>query len=113
MPNVELEEVSVLEEVNELVSDEIEYPAILIEGVNSKEELNYFVNRGNDSKRSLPLYLKFDSYVKRIGQLELSLNTLLTLRVFKSYKITLFRSAEDSTGIDVEDDQTLIKFISI
>lgn len=113
MPNVELEEVSVLEEVNELVSDEIEYPAILIEGVNSKEELNYFVNRGNDPKRSLPLYLKFDSYVKRIGQLELSLNTLLTLRVFKSYKITLFRSAGDSTGIDVEDDQTLIKFISI
>ena len=113
MPNVELEEVSVLEEVNELVSDEIEYPAILIEGVNSKEEHNNFLNRGNDHKRSIPLNLKFDSYVKRIGQLELSLNTLLTLRVFKSYKITLFRSAEDYADIDVEDDQTLIKFISI
>lgn len=113
MPNIELEEVSVLEEVNELVSDDIEYPAILIEGVNSKEELNYFVNRDNDPKRSLPLYLKFDSYVKRIGRLELSLDTLLTLRVFKSYKLTLFRSVDDFSNIDVEDDQTLIKFISI
>ena len=113
MPNIELEEVSVLEEVNELVSDDIEYPAILIEGVNSKEELNYFVNRGNDPKRSLPLYLKFDSYVKRIGRLELSLDTLLTLRVFKSYKLTLFRPVDDFSNIDVEDDQTLIKFISI
>ena len=54
MPNVELEEVSVLEEVNELVSDEIEYPAILIEGVNSKEELNYFVNRGNTRRQAQP-----------------------------------------------------------
>lgn len=113
MQGVELEEVGVLEQVNELVSDDMVYPAILIDGIKSKEELNYFMSRGNDSSRSLPLYLKFDSYVKRIGSLELSLDSLLTLRVFTGYKITLLKNEMDSTDIDINDDQTLVKFISI
>lgn len=70
MSTIELAEVDVVSSVSKQISDELDYPCVLIKGIQSQEELSFFMNRGGSKEKLLPLFLDFEGYIKRIGFLK-------------------------------------------
>lgn len=94
-------------------ADSVKYPCIVIGGVTSEEEVKYFRNREVDEASSLPMYCLVEGIPLGLGGLELSLVSLLALRTLFPYKVTLYRSVNDSVEIDLNDANTLVKFIKL
>lgn len=113
MSTVELAEVDVINSVNEKISDEFVYPCVLIRGIQSQEELTFFMNRRGSNDKLLPLFLDFEGYVKRIGVFEVSLNTLLVLRSVGNYELFIVKSPDEKVQIDLNSYKVLESFISL
>lgn len=113
MSAIELAEVDVVSSVSKQISDELDYPCVLIKGIQSQEELSFFMNRGGSKEKLLPLFLDFEGYIKRIGFFEVSLNTLLVLKSIGDYELFIIKSPSEKVQIDLNSDQVLEKFISL
>lgn len=100
-------------EFKQAVSSNIKYPSILIEGIDSEEELAFFKSRYSDPDMSLPLYCMFDDVPFEVGKFELSFDSLLALRVIFEYKLWLQRSQDDKVFIDLNNPVMLLKFIKL
>lgn len=98
---------------NNALSAMMEYPCVLMEGITSSEELSFFQKRRVRSEISLPFYGKFEGLVFKVGEFELSLDSLLTIRSIYPYKLTLLKNENDAVPIDIDDPNTLIKFIHL
>ena len=110
--DVDLQEVDISSDINQEISDEIQYPCVIIRGVETKEEVEFFLKRINGGK-ALPLYLNFNNYVKRLGNFELSLNNLLLIRSISNYDLRLYKNNKDYLRINLNEPNQLIKFITL
>ena len=88
-------------------------PSLVIDGITSVEEVEYFRNRLCDADKSLPLFYQDDTGFVEIGKLELSLNSLLTLKNIYDYKLKLYKTPDVFVDLDLNDPKVLIKFIRI
>lgn len=111
--SIEVEVINDSDGVNDSISDSLSFPCILIAGIETEEEVTFFSNRKATPFMALPLYLNFHGLVKRIGEFELSLDNLLRTRSVGNYSIKLGRSADDFVDIDVNEPNTLLKFIKL
>lgn len=91
----------------------VEYPCVFIEGVNTEEEIAYFRSHEYLEDASVPLYTLVEGIPLEIGRIDLTLQSLLTLRSIYAYGLTLFRSRDDSVTIDLNDANVLSKFIRL
>lgn len=110
--SVFLQEVDISDGVNNEISDQIEYPCIIVDNIKTKEEVTFFLKRKCNQAKALPFYLAFNGYVKRIGLFELTLENLLSIRSIANYRLRLYRNANESRVIDLDDPEQLIKFIT-
>ena len=110
---VRLQEVNVAQEINKNISDNLQYPCVIISGIKTTEEVTFFNSRKGDTNKELPLYIDFNGYVKQIGVFEISLNNLLVTRCISDYEIRLYRDAKNYMKIDLHAPEHLIKFITI
>ncbi|MEY8333063.1 hypothetical protein AALB53_08165 [Lachnospiraceae bacterium 47-T17] len=108
----------VLEEYNDYefrqeMMKSVEYPSVFLTGISTLEELNFFKNRPYSENYSLPLYSIVDGQVYKIGMLDLSLDSLLSLRVIFNYEVVLLSDKDNSINLNLNDADTLIKFIKL
>ena len=109
---VNLVEVDPLEEINSSLSESVEYPCITVQGINTEEEVNFFRNRVIKTDNTLPLYIDFNGFLKRIGDFELELNNLLAIRTIGEYLFTIYQDKETSKILDFNNEVLLESFIT-
>lgn len=108
-----LEEVNVVNEISEALSDSLTYPCVIFSGINTTQELKFFASRKGNAKKSVPMFLKFENMLKRIGSFELSLDNLLACGMLGDYVIDVYPSAGKHWSIDQHNPQDLLKFVTI
>lgn len=99
--------------LTKMLQDKMEYPCVVISGVTSNEEVEYFRNRLCTSDACVTAYCFVDDTPVKIGQLELTLSGLLTLRSIFDYGVELRVSPERTRVIDLNDPSMLVKFIRL
>lgn len=114
---IDTEEV-LLEEVNdeeftEAMSDEAIYPCIFISEITTEEEYNFFKGRKTNKEIAIPLYCVVEGRRIRLGDFELSLESLLSIRQIAVYSLTVYRTPADYSVIDLNDPIRLEKFIHL
>lgn len=109
---VKLDSVDTIGEVAQSISDRMEYPCLLIKGVESQEEV-LFIRCHSQGATVLPIYVDFNGYLKRIGYFALTLGNLLILHSIGDYELTLYKSEDNVVKIDLNDPNTIEKFCSI
>lgn len=91
----------------------VEFPCVMIDGIDTMEEVEFFKQRICSDEKSLPLYCDCDANVVKIGNLELTFGTLLSLHMIFDYKIKLYKTPESFVTLDLNDPEVLIKFIRL
>lgn len=109
---VNLQEVNIANQVNEKISDDVKYPCIIIAGIETKEEVEFFLNRIG-KENALPLYLNYNTYLKKIGTFEVSLDNLLLVRCISNYDVRIYKNNKDYLKLDLYNPEQLIKFITL
>lgn len=95
------------------VSDQLEYPCIVLHGVTTVEELHFFSERYHTEESALPLFIEVEGQIKKIGFFELTLDSLLSIKCIAHYDIYLHRKSDDVVHLDLNDPALLIKFSKI
>lgn len=114
MDNFGITEVEDLEDEETNLSDELEYPCLVLEGVTTFTELKFLVERKNSTDTILALYVKFEDVVKKITTLDFSLETLQLLHsISKDYKLWFHMSPFNQVPLNLEDASTYIKLIKL
>lgn len=111
--DVELQEVSIDAEINESISDDLNYPCIIISGLSTTEEVTFFKNRVFDQEKAIPMYIEFKGLRKQIGYFELTLDNLLLIRCISNYDVRLFKDKKSYLKIDLHAPEQLMKFIRL
>lgn len=106
-----LEEIDLQEEEREQCQNRIEYPCIRIEGLNTVEEFEFFREKGKLAKCGLPLYSEVDGILTRVGEFEISVDSLLSVKNIADYGLILMTSPEEEKRIELNDPLVLMKFI--
>lgn len=109
--SVDLESVDLNKEIAEKINAEVEYPYVRIDGIESEEEFMFFRNRNFGRVGEIPLYCLVDGTLVRIGTFQLSVDSLLAVRNIADYKLTIVVGPEKEKPIDLNDPETIIKFI--
>lgn len=109
---VDLQEINIANQVNEKISDDVKYPCIIIAGIETKEEVEFFLNRVG-KENALPLYLNYNTYLKKIGTFEVSLDNLLLVRCISNYDVRIYKNNKDYLKLDLYNPEQLIKFITL
>lgn len=104
-----------LESIHENQNDiSIDYPSIILEGITSKEEVDYFREIITSSDNLLPLYCKIGSKYKKLGYININLDTFIMIRnISKEYKVYLAKSKDIISEIDLNKTETYLKLIKI
>jgi hypothetical protein len=110
--DVLLEEVDLDEGYQKKCEEKIEYPCLRIDGITSEDELVFFHNRdfGREGQ-SIPLYCFVEGVMTRIGDFELSVDSLLAVRAIADYRLVILTGTGEKE-IDLNDPETIIKFIN-
>lgn len=109
----ELLELQAIDDFIEVKHVSVKYPHVLIEGIETEEEVTYFNKKFNEKDKSLPLYLQFESVYKCIGSFEMTLDNLIVVRSIANYKVTLMLEEGNAVPIDLNNPERLLKFISL
>ena len=91
----------------------LDYPSVFISGINTVEELDFFNKRTFDGDRALPLYAMLEGQAHKLGMLDLTLDSLLSLKSIFNYELELHSSRDEFVSLDLCNPNTLIKFISV
>lgn len=93
----------------------LEYPCVILEGVNSVEELNYLKQAyDKDGTDRIPFYVKAFNTHKKIGKIDVSLDAVLDLNyISKDYKISIWNNENTTVDLDTKNENDLIKLIRI
>ena len=89
------------------------YPCVLLGGITSNEEIEFFRNRKTDEDVSVTAYCMVDGEPINLGQIELTLNGLLFLRSIFPYEVQLCISEEKFVKIDLNDPKDLMRYIRL
>lgn len=107
-------EVEEVEEDSADLSDELEYPCLVLEGVTTFNELKYFVERSNRTDTVLSLYVKFEDVIKRVTTIDFSLEVLQLLHsINKNYKLWFHMSPFNQVELNLNEASTYIKLIKL
>lgn len=109
----DLLELQAIDDFIEVKHNSVKYPHVLIEGIETEEEVIYFNKKFNEKEKSLPLYLQFEGIYKCIGTFELTLDNLIVVRSIANYKLTLMTDENNSVPIDLNNPLNLMKFITL
>lgn len=109
---VELEEYTD-DEFKNLNYENVVYPCIFIEGLSNTFEIKYFSERLCDESLSYPLDCEVEGVPFKIGNFEMSLDNLLAIRRIFGYNIYLHKNEDNIVKIDLNNPETLIKFIRV
>lgn len=105
-----------LQEVDDFIGKpklDLQYPYVMIEGVTTEEEREYFLTKFTDKNKSLPLYLKIEDRLIKTGSLELSVDSLLVVRSLDDYNVTLVIDESTSKQIDLNTPETFLNFLTL
>lgn len=107
-----------LNEVDDLIEHTqiSEYPCLVIDGITTENEYIFFNQRTvkeEDKELCLPLYFNCEDSMVKITDLPMTLDSLLMLRNIGDYTLSLHRGDDDIVPIDLNDSNTLIKFIKL
>lgn len=114
---VSVEEVDLLdleleEETTEIITEGMQFPCVLLEGIESEKEVRHFMKSEVDEALSLPLYMRFENVVKEVGKYELSLDYILkTAYISSKYTLTICKSENTFVDIDLKNPAALMNFI--
>lgn len=101
------------DEFQRAVLDNLRYPCVVIHNLTTEEEVEFFRNRVTDEELALPLYGDLEGQKFYIGNFELVLDTLLTIRNISDYGLTLMKDRDICRHIDLNDADVLTKFIKL
>lgn len=93
---------------------ELEYPCLVIEGVNLLPELEFYKKQQSEEGAGLHAYAKNAEYYISLGRLNLDLDMLCTLRgISTEYKVYVYNSFEDRREVCYTDAKILEGFIRL
>ena len=95
----------------EAMSDDLVYPALELEGITMKEELDFYAER-NNGKNSIPLFIRFNGILKRFNSIEISMESFQIMKKL-GYKITLHKQSGIDVPIDLDDPLTFVNLIRL
>lgn len=108
--SIVLEEVNVFQESSEFES----FPCVLLNGIETENEFLFFKNRTvDDPELCVPMYFECEGEKIKLGDFPLTLDFLLVLRSIGDYKVWLYTDANNRKLVDLNDANTLIKFIKL
>lgn len=90
----------------------VQYPYILIEGLKTQEEFAFLRGLVEQSD-SIPAYTKVEGNLVFLMDFDFSLQVFLDLHFLGNYSIVLWKSADVSVDIDIENPEQLVKFIKL
>lgn len=93
--------------------ERVEYPCVFLEGITSNEEIEFFRNHDTDEDTSVRAYCSVAGEPISLGKIDLTLHALLTIRSIFDYRISLHKNRDCVITIDLNDPETLIKFIKV
>lgn len=108
---LELETISTGNDV--CLSDKLEYPCMVISGLATKEEIEFFTRQRKATANCLPLYLEFDGVKKKAGRYELSMEACQILRMIADYSVSIYRGEGDKVKLDLNDERTFVNLLRI
>lgn len=90
------------------------YPSVLIDSIESEEEFRFFHNRGfGREEQAIPLYCYVDDNLTLVGKFELSVDSLLAVRAISDYDVYLMLSKDKHKQIDLDNPETMLKFVKL
>ena len=100
------------DDVAEAIMDTIDYPCIVVEGVSSEYELE-FLSKLKSGNATFPLYCKVESVVRKIGVINMDIQTFLLLKSIDNYSVKLFGSKDSFSEIKLDDYHTFLKMLGM
>lgn len=95
--------------------EEVQYPCLIVTGVNTKEEAKYFKTVCSITSEfidAFPLYIDIEGEPVYLADFTITHQTLLKIAyIFDNYGIKFYKSAEDSFDIDLKDQETYVRFL--
>ena len=108
--SINLEEVDVFQESTSFES----FPCILLDGIETENEFLFFKNRAvDDPELCVPMYFACENEKVKLGAFSLTLDFLLMLRSIGDYTVWLYTDADMRKQIDLNDAETLLKFVKL
>lgn len=101
------------DEYAEVLKGNMEYPCVVVEGITSNDEVEFFRRRQGSDEYGVMAYMMAGDEPISLGRFDLVLDNLLTVKSLFDYQITLYRQKGDAVKIDLNDAETLIKFIKL
>lgn len=101
-------------EIEDKPKQKLNYPCLVIEGIDLKPELDFYIKMASNSNYSIPFYCRRDGVYGYIGNIDLSLDTFAILNSISSdYIIELQKNATNIVSIDYNNPNVLEKFIKL
>lgn len=93
----------------------LDYPCIVLEGVEYVWEMEYLQKKSYTEEISLPFYVRYEGKYVRLGRVDFSHTTFVNFQVIGegSYKVELHKGEGKVSPIDCSDVETLKKFIRL
>ena len=110
---VDLVEVDLNKELKEKSIKDMEYPCVVIDGVSTEQEFDFFKRRTKKREgATLPLFCFVEGVSVRLGDIALDLDTFLAIREISDYKVFVYPAEGVKRKIELNDPEALIKFIN-
>lgn len=112
---LDLDDILMDEQEDEVDISELVYPSIVVTGITIEEELYCLASNKCNKDISLPLFVSFNNVAKRIGDIELTLDSLIEFKLLglNTYTFDLYKSKDNKVRLDLDDPSTLLSFIKI
>lgn len=99
--------------IEEELKQTLQYPCLVIRNLQLECEIEFLKMRVGDTSKSLQAYAVVDGEYIDVGAIELTLESIMTLRSINDYQVILYRSLDDYSNIDLNDPKTYINLLSI
>ena len=91
------------------------YPCVVLEGVQTYQELSYLREAEDNGlygeREKLPLFVFFDGVYKEIGNFIMDLDYVLNLKFINNYDIKIYVDADNVSSFNLSDGNSLLKFL--
>lgn len=109
---IKLDELELGEKEFLKTEQDIVFPYILIEGIESQEEFMFFRTMKH-ADATIPAYALVEGVMCRFMDFDLTLDSLLNLQFISDYKVSLFKSKDVVVPIHLNDPEQLLNFIKL
>lgn len=101
-------------EIDDRPKQKLSYPCLVLDGIDLKPELEFYMKKASSSNYSIPFYCRRDGVYGYMGNIDLSLDTFMTIySISKEYTVELQKSIENKVIIDYTNPDVLEKFIKL